>query len=64
MISHAATSSLDNIEQPGRVALNDCSLDWVTLSLEKALKYLMEEAPHFKTAIAEMVRREGVYVLE
>ncbi len=58
-ISEAALSSLHHTIGEHHVQLEAGDDDWTTLALENVLNYLIEEAPHFKAAIEDMLRAAG-----
>ena len=58
-LSRAALGSLDTTIGSHRVELEDGDADWLTLSLENVMTFLIEESPNFKLLMEDVIRRRG-----
>ncbi len=61
-ISAAASGSLDNTTAEAAINVGGKDAQWETLHLEKVLNYLVEESPHFKDLVSDLLRDKGALV--
>ncbi len=60
-ISRAAVTSLETTIGTHRVDIEDGDSNWVTLTLEGVLNYLIKESPNFRLLIEALLKRAGAY---
>ncbi len=60
-LQKAALRSVDTTIGSHRVELEAGDDDWVTLSLEDVLNFLIEESPNFKLLMEDALRRAGAH---
>ena len=61
MLSKTSTGALRSCLGTHRIEIEDGDDDWTTLSLEKALCFLIEESPNFKLLMEDTIRLSGAY---
>ena len=61
MLSKTSTGALHSCLGTHRIDIEDGDDDWTTLSLEKAVCFLIEESPNFKLLMEDALRRAGAH---